>query len=336
LKLSRLRLLPFIQFIGRLTIAATWVLAVALVAWNLLRLYPGDRWLPVRLGNYFAPWLLMALVPALVVALLARRSWLLYAVLLLGLVFVGRYWPVLIPRLSLVRAGSSASELRLMTFNVNYANRNAPGIASLVRAESPDIIALQEVTDELAVLLQAELASEYPYFLFDNSTGLTLGLISRYPLTVQSMPPTTWRAQCATAEMPGGAVTVWNLHPPPAVLQRGWAAQRETLAAVARELEREAGPLVVLGDFNTTYQTDNYRLISSQLTEVHWGAGRGFGFTFPDTRRYVRELPPLRPMVRIDHVFVSEHFTPQETHVVPAGHGSDHRPVVATLRFANQ
>jgi endonuclease/exonuclease/phosphatase family metal-dependent hydrolase len=42
----------------------------------------------------------------------------------------------------------------------------------------------------------------------------------------------------------------------------------------------------------------------------------------------------MSPMVRIDYIFVSEHFIPQETHVLPSGYGSDHRPVVAMLRFA--
>jgi endonuclease/exonuclease/phosphatase family metal-dependent hydrolase len=47
------------------------------------------------------------------------------------------------------------------------------------------------------------------------------------------------------------------------------------------------------------------------------------------------ELPLLGPVVRIDHVFVNEHFAPQEIHVAPGEYGSDHWPVVATLRFAN-
>jgi vancomycin resistance protein VanJ len=88
-----------------------------------------------------------------------------------------------------------------------------------------------------------------------------------------------------------------------------------------------------LGDFNTTDQTENYRLVAEQLTDVHWAVGRGFGFTFPDLRRYGADSPLIGPVVRIDHIFVSQHFTPQEIHVIPSGHGSDHLPVVATLRF---
>jgi vancomycin resistance protein VanJ len=336
LDLTNTRLIPlsFIQLLGRLTIAAAWVFATGLAAWNLARLYPGDRWLPVRLGNYFAPWLFMALAPTLLVALMARRLWLIRLVLLLGLVFAVRYWPVLIPHLSLLRAKANDSELRVMTFNVSYANRDSAAVASLIRAESPDIIAAQELTQNLAILLQAELWPEYPYFQFDNSRGLT-GLISRYPLRAQSTPSVLRHTQRAVAETPAGPVTVWDVHLSTALSQRGWKSQKEMAVAIAEQIEREEGPLIILGDFNTTDQTENYRLIADRLTDTHWAIGHGFGFTFPDTQRYVDGSPILRPVVRIDHILVSEHFSPRETRVAPYGYGSDHRPVVATLRWVD-
>ena len=40
------------------------------------------------------------------------------------------------------------------------------------------------------------------------------------------------------------------------------------------------------------------------------------------------------PFVGIDHIFVSDHFTPLSFRVVQQSAGSDHRPVVATLTVA--
>jgi vancomycin resistance protein VanJ len=329
-------LLSFVRFLGRATVAASWVFALALAAWNLLRIYPGDRWLPVRLGNYFAPWLFMALVPALIIALLGRRPWLSRVVLLLTLVFAARYWPLLLPKPPVISAKTDASELRVMTFNVNYANRNAPDIADLIRTEAPDVIAVQELSEKLGTSLQAELASEYPYFLPGATMRWPGGLYSRYPLKPLSSPPTARRTQRASVETPDGTVVIWNIHPSTALSQHGWESQKDTLAAVAAGVEAETEPLIVLGDFNTTDQTENYRLIADQLTDVHWSVGQGFAFTFPDFRRYGSDSPILRPMVRIDHVFVSDHFTPQAIRVIPSGYGSDHLPVVATLRFVGR
>lgn len=331
----RLHLLLSLRFLGRMAIAAAWVFAVALIVWNLARLYPGDRWALVRLGNYFAPWLFMALAPALVVALLARRPWLVRILALLTLVFAVRYWPLLIPRLSLLRAESSSSELRVMTFNVNHANRNVPAISSLIRAESPDVIAFQELTGGLATPLRNELRTEYPYFQYDYSQGLT-ALMSRYPLTAQPIPLTVSHTQRAAVETPDGTVEIWNVHLATAISQDGWELQKEMATAIAGEIESEPEPLILLGDFNTTDQTENYHLIADRLNDVHWTVGRGFAFTFPDARRPVDDSPVLRPVVRIDHIFVSEHFAPQEILVAPSSYGSDHRPVVATLRLSSR
>jgi endonuclease/exonuclease/phosphatase family metal-dependent hydrolase len=44
----------------------------------------------------------------------------------------------------------------------------------------------------------------------------------------------------------------------------------------------------------------------------------------------------LTPVVRIDHVLVNDRFAPLESYKVPAGYGSEHRPVAATLRFVDK
>ena len=243
----RLHLHLCLRFLGRLAIAAAWVFAIALIVWNLARQYPGDHWSLVRLGNYFAPWLFMVLAPALFVALLARRPWLVRILALLTLVFAVRYWPLLIPRLSLLRAESSSSQLRVMTFNVNYANRNVPAISSLIRTESPDVIAFQELNGSLAIPLRDEFRLEYPYFQFNYPQGL-MALMSRHPLTVQPVPLAVSRIQRAAVETPDGMVEIWNVHLPTAISQDGWERQKEMATVIAEEIASEPGPLIVLGD----------------------------------------------------------------------------------------
>ncbi len=129
---------------------------------------------------------------------------------------------------------------------------------------------------------------------------------------------------------------VWNVHSASSVLQRGWIMQRETFMAIAQQVTAQQGPAIFLGDFNTTDQAENYRLIADRLTDVHRAVAWGFGFTFPG-RWLDGSAPPLAfalPMLRIVYVFVSHHWTPDEIHVASDGPGSDHRPVVATLRLA--
>jgi endonuclease/exonuclease/phosphatase (EEP) superfamily protein YafD len=235
--------------------AATSVFAIAMVAWNILRLYPGDRWLPVRLGNFVAPWLFFVLLVALAAAWLGRRPWLSRLLALLVLVSVLRFWPVLTPRLSGPNAQANApvGQLRVMTFNVHFSNRDALGIADLVRAETPDIVAFQECTMDLITPLYAGLGGEYPYFLLDDGETPRLVLMSRYPLQGYVPPPGAWRTQWAQVETPLGLVTVWNVHSSSSLSQRAWEWQRETFSAVANQVGGEEGPVLVLGDLNRSY-----------------------------------------------------------------------------------
>ncbi|MGC8878451.1 MAG: endonuclease/exonuclease/phosphatase family protein [Anaerolineae bacterium] len=330
-------LLRFLAAWGSL---ALWSFALALVLWNVARVYPGDRWLPVRVGNYFAPWLMIGAFVALTIAILGRRRWLWRVFLVLCLIFVVRFWPVLLPHLdgNSAAANASTGSLRVMTFNVHYANEDVAGVARLIHAEAPDLIAFQEFTQPFAGRLISELAPEYPYALLDHGEWPRLGLISCYPLTVLPTPSDAWRTQAARWATPEGEVIVWNVHSSPSVGQRGWERQRQTFRAIAREVKAASGPVIVLGDFNTTDQAQNYQLLAKQLTDVHRAVGWGFGFTFPGRWRDPWPLPihkvPLVPILRIDHIFVSQHWLPEAIHVVPEGPGSDHLPVVATLRRA--
>lgn len=326
---------PFlIRTVGQLGLAACWIVGLALVAWNVMRFYPGDSWFPVRLGNYFAPWLLMVAALATLVAALGRRRWLTGLVGLSTLLLLGRFWPLLTPRLNSDLAYAtinSAPRLRVMTFNVHYSNRNTAGIAQLIQDQAPDVVAFQEFTRELGDPLHSQLATAYPYYLPDDARQPRLALISRYPLT--ALPPGPWRTQCARLDLPAASVVVWNVHAMPAISRSGWEWQRRGLEALGREVAAEPGPIVVLGDFNTTDQNENYRLVAEHLLDVHRAIGWGFGFTFPDTRLYLPALPRLGPVLRIDHIFVSQHWAPQDIQIIPNGHGSDHLPVIATLRL---
>jgi vancomycin resistance protein VanJ len=330
--------LTLVRLIRRLMIAATQFFVLGVLSWHLLRFYQGDRWLPVRIGSYLAPWLMLSLVPALSIALAGRRRWLATLALVAISLFAGRYSYLFTPGPAI--AGTPAETLKVMTFNVLYSNHDAQRIATLVRQEKPDIIAFQEFTPGLANLLQPRLAADYPYTLSGYMDGFALALASRYPLAEAARPPQAQRTLRATVQTPAGPVDLWNIHPVVALSSDRWQIQREILEAVAGEVARATGPVIVLGDFNTMDQAENYELIAAHLVDVYQVAGQGFGFTFPEPVALPPGLPwyaqPLRlisPVVRIDHIMVSAHFTAQEAHVIPESAGSDRRPLVATLQL---
>jgi len=82
-----------------------------------------------------------------------------------------------------------------------------------------------------------------------------------------------------------------------------------------------------------------YRLIASVLRDSWREAGYGFGHTFPGTPT----IPGTRPvilgiqvpkwLIRIDCIFHSPDLFASTAQIIPSDGASDHRPVMATLRF---
>jgi endonuclease/exonuclease/phosphatase family metal-dependent hydrolase len=90
----------------------------------------------------------------------------------------------------------------------------------------------------------------------------------------------------------------------------------------------ENDPLVVCGDFNASARSPVYRQICTRLADVQkTGNCRGC----PKPTFFSRY-----PMLRLDHIFVSKHFTPLRV-LVPGNPvtrmASDHLPVFTELRF---
>jgi endonuclease/exonuclease/phosphatase family metal-dependent hydrolase len=83
------------------------------------------------------------------------------------------------------------------------------------------------------------------------------------------------------------------------------------------------GPLVFTGDLNAVSATRPYRMLAARLRDAH-------------ARPRRRTFPSWRPLIRIDHVFVSPEIEVLEVKV-PRGPtervASDHLPVIATLRI---
>jgi vancomycin resistance protein VanJ len=306
-----------------------WFFSLGLLASYLLRWWPGDRLFPVRLINYAMPWLLFALAPGLIVALLARRQWLAVSFALPTLLIMLNYAPLFLPRPTLALAGNEP--FKVMSYNVWSRYRDLTPLVEVIKKEQPDILLLQEVRRYQAPQIEEALADLYPearlHFVYD--VELEQAVASRYPLTVLGVYPRKGKALEVLAETPSGPITVWNVHPSS---RRGWYRRYNQIAnLMAENIANAQGPIILGGDFNTTDQTQTYRLVDQYLNNAHWQAGWGFGFTFPAPTREFRRDISLPALVRIDHIFYSDHFFAHQASTLSDSGGSDHLPVVATL-----
>jgi vancomycin resistance protein VanJ len=288
----------------------------------------------VALVNYFAPWVMLALLPLIALTWLLRQRLLSLAFLAAALLIGVHFVPVFFFKPS---APADGYALKVMTFNVHQRNTDAGTIVELILEEDADVVALQELTPSVSEQLVEALDEHYRYHtLRSNQPVEGQGLLSRYPLE-QVSPGPDYRFQSAVVETPAGAVTLLNVHTPslfPLGWRKDWEQQREFLQGVTAQIAEIEGPLLVVGDFNTTPQSENYALLRRQLRDAFLDSGRGFGFSYPATPKFGIRLP--WPLVRIDYIFHSDHLASYDTRALVNSGGSDHRPVVSELRLLGE
>lgn len=101
---------------------------------------------------------------------------------------------------------------------------------------------------------------------------------------------------------------------------RNWEVEQ-----ILRKIRQEEHPVIVAGDLNSTPHNWVYRRLSEGRQDAYAVAGRGWGMTYHNRL----------PLFRIDFVLVDEAFEIVDAYV-PKAWLSDHRPVVARMRWRNE
>jgi vancomycin resistance protein VanJ len=302
-----------------------------LIVYLLLHILTGTRLWPVALAANFSQWLLL---PTLILLpfTLWRRRW--TPALLSGMsaaafgwLFGGLFLPQPAPTLSAQRL-----PLTVMTFNVNNGHATPDRLNALIRDSGAAIVGLEEVNWVQAAALPD---TGYPYQVVHSDGTRGIALLSQYPilehdlfyLESHRMPHLR-----VVLDVDGTRLTVIVAHPPPPILTTT-GYYPDPLAAVEiatlADMAANHAPAILMGDFNTSDQSDSYALLpAAGLTDAFRAAGWGFGVTWPARRKH--HDVPLPPLVRIDYIWLTSDFRPVRAWVGPPA-GSDHLPVVADL-----
>jgi vancomycin resistance protein VanJ len=329
----------------KVIVAAGIAYAALLLGFLLLRSTPlRDAWW-LRLPADFLPFLSLPSLALLPAVLLWARSRATKALVFLPcLIIVLLYGPLFLPQ-PLVASSSSGMEISVMSYNVTRGDPGIDAILRIIESESADIVALQEVTPEVAHAL-GDLSVRYPYTALhptpDGYDGCAV--LSRFPITEEEAFPLVEGAhlyQRLALDVDGQRVHLLNLHlQPPAltVLRAGSrfpipvgydsTSQDQELERLLEELDDLEGRVIVVGDLNMTDQSPGYREVTRRLTDAYRRAGWGLGHTFPD--REVRSIPTPFPLIRIDYIFHSRDMSTGRAYVGDRG-GPNHRFLVAEL-----
>jgi len=296
--------------------------AIVTIVFSVVTSLPIDHPAVQLFTHFRAQYLAVALLLAAVLA--ASRSPA-YASLMLATAILNAAW--VLPWYFGGRAeGGPGQSLKLLHANVLSSNREHERFIRLVHEEKPDLVVVQEVSNQWAHALEA-LQDDYPYRVVEPRRGnFGIALLSRFALVSSSVvasPPLSYPTLVAQIDVGGRTLTVVTTHPTIPVKRPMFESRNEQLASIPGVVTGAPGPVVLVGDLNTSLWDLHYRKLEADTGLVN--ARRGFGLrpTWPTF------LPVA--MIPIDHALVSRDIRVVDLRSGPRI-GSDHLPLIMTFQ----
>jgi len=219
-------------------------------------------------------------------------------------------------------ATTGTPPVRLLTWNVNSANREFTALPRLLAEHDPDVVLLLEVSPEWQHFLHGSMAT-FPHQLVEaRDDNFGIALFSRIPLgdvRVRYLGAASLPSIAAKLVSGDRSISLLATHPLPPAGELRARYRDEQLRAVAKWTQEQAGEVVVTGDLNITPWSPVFVdfLQSSGLRNS--AEGRGLSGTWPAF------FPPL--LIPIDHFLHSGEVILTRREVVKAC-GSDHLPLL--------
>jgi endonuclease/exonuclease/phosphatase (EEP) superfamily protein YafD len=282
---------------------------------------------PPALATVFEPYLLAAGAIAAVLAVLltlgdrgagaSRLRLVAVVMLVVALVRLGGEWWS--PDADMA---AGATRIHVLSWNLEDGSKAAAtSVSGILDADpEPDLVALQELTPEVAAALEADPAIDraYPYRILEPRDGVAgMGLLSRYPLVVggYQTEPVVQRADLLLPD--GSRIDVRNVHPYPPEITRAFGGvpvgldtrlRDEDLSVLAAQVDQaeDRARVLLVGDLNTSPFEPGFGKISAGLLDAHGEAATGTGFTWRPS-----SLEPLNAgLLRLDHVLTGDGLRP--------------------------
>lgn len=307
------------------------MIAVALVAVGAVGVcvhLVDSRRQPVLVAGALAPYLMAVAAPgALAFGLSGQWIGTAAGVLVLAAA-AATQWPLYRARMRprRVRAGR---DLVLMQANILVGGADPRALVAQVDRLGVDVLTVCELTPEgLDRLLEAGLSQRLRHsYHCTGDEGEGTGIWSRHPLSETTRHDGyVCEHLSARVELPDGpSPLLFAVHPVPPWPrpQRDWLRELESLRQLLAKVPADAGPVLVAGDFNATFDHKRYRrLLSEGYRDAAVSVGAGALATYAADRWY----PPI---IAIDHILVRDAEV-REVHTVELP-GSDHRGIWARV-----
>ena len=212
--------------------------------------------------------------------------------------------------------------IKALLANVYFRNGHHDPLLEYVRRSQPDVAVFLEVTPEWHEALRG-LSDSLPYQAYAGE----LFVASRKPLRgLHAVPLSAAGAMAVVFSVDAGAgpVAIIGAHTNWPLGARIADSRNRELSMLADTARATPGPVLLLGDLNTTAFSPVFPALLAQAGLADCAAGRGYHPTWP------ARFPPL--YMQIDHCLAGAGLEVTDFATGPYV-GSDHYPLEVTLRL---
>ena len=217
---------------------------------------------------------------------------------------------------------TGASSIRAILLNVHTENRRFDLVREFILREEPDVVVFEEVNDEWLAEL-TKLGGDYSHILpAPRPDNFGMALFSRWPMQdaeIREIGDADVPSVIAHVVIRGKRLTIIGTHPLPPANPENFGLRNRQLIALAGLAGTRSGPLIILGDLNTTPWSPHFRALLTAANVRNASRGHGLNASWP---------VPIFPMrIPIDHCLVSREILVSKVRVGP-NVGSDHFPLI--------
>jgi len=277
----------------------------------------------------------IALAGAMALALLVRT----WRAVALGGIGLATNLAVIVP-LFLPPGGTldeNIPPLKIVSFNVLYANQQFDDVADYLLEEQADVILLLEADNNWISAIAAKLegyrlvdgdgeAVTFGIALFvrDASTDLVVGKHECRDITGGLAQAKAILTHLQWHDQPLAFLGMHTCTPvtEPTALRRD--AELEAAARWSQEQQSHGNAVLAIGDFNATPWSYAFRKLETEGSLLNSQRGFGVQASFKSTW-------PVWLGIPIDHCLHSQELKIVQRRVDPQAHGSDHRPLVVEV-----
>ena len=221
----------------------------------------------------------------------------------------------------------ASSDLKVIQFKVWHSNQTPEKSLAWIAAQDADVVILEEGGGDSRLIVKA-LRASYPFTSCERGARCDAWIFSRKKMIARggaAYEGPYLSAAWATLADAKGPFTVMGVHytwPVPAGPQQ---AQSRKVVKLASGFDRKS--MILAGDFNSTPWSFTLKRQDKALGLRRWTRAMA---SWP-AGKFSRVMAAPAPFLPIDHVYAGEQWRAVNVERGP-GLGSDHRPIVVTLR----